>query len=85
MGIGFVATVAGAILTLGGAGWKYAYLFPYSHAMLTVQSIHQADRGKSAMPQLTVDLLTKDIYVSLVVAAAVFILGYFIVLKKSVK
>ena len=84
MGIGFAATVAGAIL--GGSGWKYAYLFPYSHAMLTVQSIHPAGNGKStAMPQLTVDLLTKDIWVSMAVAAGVFVLGYFIVLKKSVK
>ena len=37
------------------------------------------------MPQITVDLFTKDIFVSLGVAAVVFILGYFIVLKKSVK
>jgi hypothetical protein len=37
------------------------------------------------MPQITVDIFTKDILVSLVVALSVFILGYFIVLKKSVK
>lgn len=83
MGIGFVATIAGVIAAT--ADWKYAYLFPYSHAMLTVKSIHP-DRGNGAvMPQLTVDLFTKDIFVSLAVAASVFILGYFIVLKKSVK
>jgi hypothetical protein len=84
MGIGFVATIAGVILA--GTEWQYAYLFPYSHAMLTVRSIHQANMAKGAtMPQLTVDLLTKDIWVSLAVAVGVYILGYFIVLKKSVK
>jgi len=85
MGIGFISTVAGIIAA--NVGWKYAYMFPYSQAILTVKSIHQANQGKAAaaMPQLTVDLFTKDILVSLVVAGVVFILGYFIVLKKSVK
>ncbi|MBS1530551.1 MAG: ABC transporter permease [Bacteroidetes bacterium] len=84
MGIGFIATVAGIIAA--NVGWQYAYLIPYSHAIMTVKSIHQANEGKhAAMPQLTVDLFTKDIVVSLVVAAGVFLLGYFIVLKKSVK
>ncbi len=83
MGIGFAATIAGVILA--GTGWQYAYLYPYSHAMLTVKSMHAAAGKGHAMPQLTVDLFTKDIFVSLAVAVGVFILGYFIVLKKSVK
>ncbi len=84
MGIGFVATIAGVILA--GTDWKYAYLFPYSAAMSTVKSIHPSGGGKGqTMPQLTVDFFTKDILVSLAVAAGVFILGYFIVLRKSVK
>jgi len=83
MGIGFAATIAGVILA--GTGWKYAYLYPYSHAMLTVKSMHPSNNGGNAMPQITIDLFTKDIFVSLAVAAGVFILGYFIVLKKSVK
>ena len=84
MGIGFAATIAGVILA--GTGWQYAYLYPYSHAMLTVKSMHEARGGSDhAMPQLTVDLFTKDIWVSLAVSIGVFILGYFIVLKKSVK
>jgi len=84
MGIGFVATIAGVILA--GTEWKYAYLFPYSHPMLTVKSTlpHNAGKGMN-MPQLSVDLFTKDIWVSLAVAVVIFILGYFIVLKKSVK
>ena len=84
MGIGFTATIAGVILA--NVDWKYAYLFPYSHPMLTIKSILQNKMGDGAgMPQITVDLFTKDIFVSLIVAALVFILGYFIVLKKSVK
>ena len=84
MGIGFVATIVGVILA--GTDWQYAYLYPYSAAMSTVKSIHQGGSDKGpAMPQLTVDFFTKDIWVSLAVAAGVFILGYFIVLKKSVK
>jgi len=83
MGIGFAATIAGVILA--GTEWKYAYLYPYSHAMMTVKSMHPANNGGNAMPQITIDLFTKDIFVSLAVAAGVFILGYFIVLKKSVK
>ncbi len=84
MGIGFAATIVGVILA--GTGWQYAYLYPYSHAMLTVKSMHSAKGGNDqAMPQLAVDLFTKDIWVSLAVAVGVFIIGYFIILKKSVK
>jgi hypothetical protein len=84
MGIGFTATIAGVIMA--SAGWKYAYLFPYSHPMLTIKSILPDPRGNSTgMPQITVELFTKDIFVSLGVAVVVFILGYFIVLNKSVK
>ncbi len=84
MGIGFVATITGVILA--NTEWKYAYLFPYSSPMLTVRNIGQSKAAIGAnMSPLTIDLFTKDIVVSLIVAIAVFILGYFIVLKKSVK
>jgi hypothetical protein len=84
MGIGFTATITGVILA--NIDWKYAYLFPYSHPMLTIKGLLKSKMNTGqAMPQLTVDIFTKDIWVSLVVAVAVFILGYFIVLKKSVK
>jgi len=84
MGIGFVATIAGIIMA--NLGWGYAYLFPYAHAMLTVKSLKPSNIANGpAVPQITVELFTKDIFVSLAVAVAVFILGYFIVLKKSVK
>lgn len=84
MGIGFVATVSGIIMA--NLDWQYAYLFPYSHPMLTIKGLKPSNMGEgSAIPQITVDLFTKDIFVSLTVAVVVFILGYFIVLKKSVK
>ena len=84
MGIGFAATIAGVILA--GTGWQYAYLYPYSHAMLTVKSIHPRGGGPGpATLDLNIDLFTKDIFVSFAVAIGVFVLGYFIVLKKSVK
>jgi len=42
-------------------------------------------RGQGATPQITIDLFTQEIWVSLAVAVVIFIAGYFIVLKKSVK
>jgi hypothetical protein len=84
MGIGFAATIAGVIMV--GKDWQYAYLYPYSHALLTVKSIHPRGGGPGpATLDLNIDLFTKDIFVSFAVAVSVFILGYFIVLKKSVK
>jgi len=84
MGIGFVATVAGIIMA--NVGWKYTYLFPYSHPMLTIRGLKPDNAGNGPdIPHITVDMFTKDIWVSLSVAVGVFILGYFIVLKKSVK
>lgn len=83
MGIGFICTITGVILALNN--WKYAYLFPYSHPMLALNMLHHNNGAKEAMPQLTVDIFTKEIFVSLAIAVVVFIGGYFIVLKKSVK
>ena len=87
MGIGFVLTITGAILA--GNGWKYAYLFPYSHPMMAIKTLEDGVKmGKTAHgagPSITFDVFTKEIWVSLIVAAVVFMAGYFIVLKKSVK
>lgn len=83
MGIGFIGIITGDILV--GNNWQYAYLFPYSHPMLVLRAL-QAGTGKgNATPQITIDMFTKDTMVSLAVAVVVFIAGYFIVLKKSVK
>jgi len=86
MGIGFVCTITGVILA--GNGWTYAYLFPYSHPMLAIKAMEEGlknNRSQSATPQITIDLFTQEIWVSLAVAVVIFIAGYFIVLKKSVK
>jgi hypothetical protein len=83
MGIGFVCIITGDFL--GGTGWQYAYLFPYSHPMLALKAFGESKGKLNAMPTITVDMFTKDTWVSLAVAIIVFIGGYFIVLKKSVK
>lgn len=80
MGIGFVCTIAGVIAS--AAGWQYAYLFPYSHPMMAVLTL--SPRHGNPM-QIDVNVFHKEILVSLVVAAVVFIAGYFIVERKSVK
>lgn len=84
MGIGFICTITGVILAANN--WKYAYLIPYSHPMLGLKALQQQKEAHAGtMPQITVDMLTKDTWVSLAVALTVFIIGYFIILKKSVK
>jgi hypothetical protein len=87
MGIGFVATIAGVIIA-GPAKWQYAYLFPYSHQMIAIQTMlkdsHEKPKG-GGVPSFAVDIFTKEIFVSMAVSVVVFIIGYFIVLKKSVK
>jgi hypothetical protein len=83
MGIGFICVIAGDILA--GNGWKYAYMFPYCHPILALQALKQDMHKTDIMPAITVDMLTKDTWVSLAVAVIVFIGGYLIVLKKSVK
>lgn len=86
MGIGFVSTITGVILAT--KDWEYAYMFPYSHPMLTIITVGQgmhSQNGPSAVAHINVDIFTKEIFVSLAIAVLVFIAGYFIVLKKSVK
>jgi lantibiotic transport system permease protein len=80
MGVGFVCTITGVIA--GAAHWKYAYLFPYSHPMMAITGI-SPKQGKAM--QFDANLWNKEIFVSLIVAVVVFIAGYFIVEKRSVK
>jgi hypothetical protein len=83
MGIGFIATITGVILVVNQ--WKYDYLFPYSHPMLALSALPQRHNHPAGNNPITVDIFTQEIYVSLIIAAAVFVAGYFIVLRKSVK
>ncbi len=86
MGIGFIGTIAGIILST--ANWKYNYLVPYSHPTLALKILPKNNpriKGIVTPPELTVDLFTKDVFVSLAVATVVFIAGFYIVQRKSVK
>jgi len=86
MGIGFVATITGVILA--GNNWKYAFWFPYSHPLLAIQALENSAHekpGPGGMPQISVEIFSREIFISLAFALVVFIAGYFIVLKKSVK
>ena len=87
MGIGFVCTIA-SLIAVNAAHWQYAYFIPYAHPALAMNGLRYNSNtihGHNAVPQLGVDMFTKEVYVSLVVAAVVFILGFLIVQKKSVK
>jgi hypothetical protein len=87
MGIGFVCTIAGLISV--GVNWEYAYLVPYAHPALALENVMHSRRpgpGQPiAAPKLTIDMFTHEVWVSLIVAVVIFILGFFIVQKKSVK
>jgi len=84
MGLGFVATIVG--VTAASKNWEYSYLFPYAHPMVAITTMIKRDNKLAgSASELQIDLFTKDVYVSLAVAVVVFIAGYFIVRKKSVK
>jgi len=82
MGIGFVCAIAGMILS----GWEYAYLFPYSHPIMAIRSMRPKSNNRVQIThEFVVDMFTKDLYVGLAVGVVVFIAGYYIVQRKSVK
>lgn len=73
MGIGFIGVIAGIIAAT--KGWEYAYTIPYSHPVLALSL-------KKPGP---ISIFTQEIYLSLAYAVVFFVLGYFIVAKKSIK
>jgi hypothetical protein len=79
MGIGFVGTITGIILVTA-AKWDYAYMIPYSQPLLSV-----IGTGKKIKGQTGFDLFTNEVLFSLGIALVVYIIGYFIVERKSVK
>jgi len=86
MGIGFVATITGVILAANN--WKYDYLFPYSHPMLAIKTMEEGVKkvpGPGGTLQITIDIFSREIFISLAIALVIFAIGYVIVLKKSVK
>lgn len=82
MGIGFVGTVAGVIAAT--AKRKFVYLFVYCHPVMALQIMKPTIR-KNHPPEILIDIFTKEIYVSLIVFAVVFVAGFFIVQRRSVK
>ncbi|MFD2582870.1 ABC transporter permease [Pedobacter vanadiisoli] len=79
MGTGFVGTIMGIITA--NVGWKYAYLIPYSLPTLALR-ITRVKKGGS-LPDFVI--FTEEIWTSLIYASVLFIIGYFIVTKKSIK
>jgi hypothetical protein len=79
MGIGFVCTIAGVILASNK--WEYVYLFPYSHPMLALTMAPSKKNGVAP----AFEYFSKDIVAGLIIAAVVFIAGFFIIQKRSIK
>jgi len=79
MGIGFVGTIMGIVTA--SLNWQYAYLIPYSLPALALR----ITKVKPGGDPLAFEVFTKDVYTSLIYAAVLFIIGYFIVSKKSIK
>ena len=78
MGIGFVGIIAGIITA--NVGWEYAYLIPYSAPTLALKVTRVKNAKIEDFP-----IFTQEIWVSLVFAAVLFVLGYFILAKKNIK
>ncbi|WP_231490674.1 ABC transporter permease [Pedobacter sp. Leaf170] len=79
MGIGFVGTIMGIVTA--SLNWKFAYLIPYSLPTLALQ----LTKVKKGGDPLAFEVFSREIYTSLIFATAFFIIGYFIVSKKSIK
>lgn len=73
MGFGFIGLISGLITA--SKGWEYAYTIPYAHPVMALSL-------KKPGP---VAIFTQEIYSSLTYAVVFFVIGYFIVAKKSIK
>ncbi|TCC93420.1 ABC transporter permease [Pedobacter frigiditerrae] len=76
-GLGFLLTIICSIMA--NVGWKYAVYLPYSFPSLTVMNIMSAKKGAELI------IFDQAIINSLICGAVVFIIGYFIVAKKTIK
>lgn len=74
MGIGFVGIIAGIIAAT--KGWEYAYFIPYSQPTLALSMSKSKNIDQ---------LFSQEIYSSLIYTVILFIAGYFIVARKSIK
>jgi len=81
IGAGFICTIVGVILAINN--WEYGYLFPYAHPSIAIANM--VSRANEAANKLEIDVFTKEVPVSIVISILVFIGGYFIVLKRSIR
>lgn len=77
-GIGFVLTILGIITSQ--LKWKYVDFFPFAYPNLTVSNIMNSKGGIDK-----VVIFDQAIYNSLICGVIVFIIGYFLVAKKTIK
>ncbi|RYG13267.1 MAG: ABC transporter permease [Chitinophagaceae bacterium] len=77
-GIGFLMTIMGIITA--SVNWKYVDYLPYAYPNLTVTKIMATKGDINKMI-----VFDQGIYNSLICGAVVFIIGYFIVAKKTIK
>lgn len=77
-GIGFLATIMGIITV--GVNWKYVDYVPYAYPNLTVHKIMQTKGDLNKMI-----VFDQGIYNSLICGAIVFVIGYFLLAKKTIK
>lgn len=76
-GIGFLLTIMGIITV--NLKWKYVDYLPYAYPNLSVNKIMQTKGELSKMI-----VFDQGIYNSLICGAAIFIIGYFIVARKTI-
>ncbi len=76
-GLGFLLTIVGSITA--NVGWQYATYLPYSFPSLTVMNIMSTKKGAELV------IFDQAIINSLICGGIVFVIGYFIVAKKTVK
>lgn len=79
MGLGFIGVITGMIVVI--AGWKYAKFFPYGQPMLALNT------GKKSKELMNADfsLFTTEIVCSIVTSIVLFVVGYYIISRKTIK
>lgn len=82
MGLGFLLFVTSVIAVQ--KKWDYVYTLPYAHPLLAYESMFPR-RANLPPNQIVIDVFTQDVYISLAVSVVVFIAGFYIVQKRSVK
>ncbi len=80
MGIGFLLFIAG--VACSGANWEYTYTIPYAHPVLAMKSL---PRTPITAADFKIELFTQEVIIALAVSAVVFVAGFYIVQKRSVK